>query len=344
MTEWMELLQEVFLEAWGDSIKMLPFLFGAYLLIEYIERHQSSRIEAALAGGGRWGFFPGAVLGCVPQCGFSAVAANFYGSRVITLGTLVAVFIATSDEAIPLLFSMPDHWPTLGLLLAVKVGYALLAGIMLDFVLVKLIPKGLRGGYSGHIQDVDCHEEHEESGNIWLAALRHTLEIFIYILIFSLVIDLVVEGNGQTAASLTKPQYTTATPSTAKVLVNGKEVAFDAYTIGGNTYFKLRDVAAAVNGTAKSFNVTWDANAKAISLQGGTAYVAVGGELAAGDGTAKQALPSAAPVYRGWMEYAMPAYTINGSTYFKLRDLCSLMDIGVGWDDATKTITVDSTK
>lgn len=155
---------------------------------------------------------------------------------------------------------------------------------------------------------------------------------------------LVVEGNGQTAASLTKPQYTTATPSTAKVLVNGKEVAFDAYTIGGNTYFKLRDVAAAVNGTAKSFNVTWDANAKAISLQGGTAYVPVGGELAAGDGTAKQALPSAAPVYRGWMEYAMPAYTINGSTYFKLRDLCSLMDIAVGWDDATKTITVDSTK
>lgn len=98
---------------------------------------------------------------------------------------------------------------------------------------------------------------------------------------------LVVEGNGQTAASLTKPQYTTAVPSTAKVLVNGKKVAFDAYTIGGNTYFKLRDVAAAVNGTAKSFNVTWDANAKAISLQGGTAYVAVGGELAAGDGTAK---------------------------------------------------------
>ena len=133
-------------------------------------------------------------------------------------------------------------------------------------------------------------------------------------------------------------------PSAAKVLVNGKEMAFDAYTIGGNTYFKLRDVAAAVNGTAKSFNVTWNANAKAISLQGGTAYVAVGGELAAGDGTAKQALPSAAPVYRGWMEYAMPAYTINGSTYFKLRDLCSLMDITVGWDDATKTITVDRTK
>lgn len=155
---------------------------------------------------------------------------------------------------------------------------------------------------------------------------------------------LVVEGNGQTAASLTKPQYTTATPSTAKVLVNGKEMAFDAYTIGGNTYFKLRDVAAAVNGTMKNFNVVWDTDRKVISLQPETAYAAVGGELAAGDGTAKQALPSGAPVYMGWMEYAMPAYNINGSTYFKLRDLCSLLGITVGWDDATKTITVDSTK
>ena len=109
MNQWIELLQEVFLEACTDSVKMLPFLFGAYLLIEYIERHQSSRIEAALAGGGRWGFIPGAVLGCVPQCGFSAVAANLYGSKVITLGTLVAVFLATSDEAVPLLFSMPSQ-------------------------------------------------------------------------------------------------------------------------------------------------------------------------------------------------------------------------------------------
>ncbi|MBM6829182.1 hypothetical protein H9X85_05075 [Anaerotignum lactatifermentans] len=155
---------------------------------------------------------------------------------------------------------------------------------------------------------------------------------------------LVVESNGQTVASLTKPQYTTATPSTAKVLVNGKEMAFDAYTIGGNTYFKLRDIAAAVNGTAKNFNVAWNADAKVISLQPETAYAAVGGELAAGDGTAKQALPSSAPVYMGWMEYAMPAYNINGSTYFKLRDLCSLMGITVGWNDNTKTITVDSTK
>lgn len=155
---------------------------------------------------------------------------------------------------------------------------------------------------------------------------------------------LVVEGGAQTAESLTKPQVATATPSAAKVLVNGKEMAFDAYTIGGNTYFKLRDVAAAVNGTPKNFNVLWDTDAKAIRLQSETAYAAVGGEMAAGDGRAKQAMPSGAPIYWGFDQYAMPAYNINGSTYFKLRDLCSLMGITVGWDDATKTITVDSTK
>ena len=82
---------DVLLDALIDSLKMLPFLFAAYLMIEYIERRQGERIEAALAGGGHWGFVPGALLGCVPQCGFSAMAANFYGSRVITLGTLMAV-------------------------------------------------------------------------------------------------------------------------------------------------------------------------------------------------------------------------------------------------------------
>ena len=101
------MIQHVLLHALEDSAKMLPFLFAAYLLIEFIERRQGERIERALAGGGRWGFAVGALLGCAPQCGFSAMAANFYGSRVISLGALMAVFIATSDEAVPLLLAVP---------------------------------------------------------------------------------------------------------------------------------------------------------------------------------------------------------------------------------------------
>ena len=146
----MELFLDVLGESLVDTAKMLPFLFLAYLLIEYIETAHGERIERLLAGGGRWGSVPGALLGCVPQCGFSAIAANFYSSRVITLGTLMAVLLATSDEAIPLLVSMPAYWDKLVLLMVIKVVYAIGVGFVLDFVLRGMLPRSLRGGYTGH--------------------------------------------------------------------------------------------------------------------------------------------------------------------------------------------------
>ena len=197
----MELFLDVLSETLVDTAKMLPFLFLAYLFIEYVETRHGERIEALLAGGGRWGAVPGAVLGCVPQCGFSAIASNFYASRVITLGTLMAVYLATSDEAIPLLVSMPAYWDKLILLMVIKVVYAVFVGFLLDFVLRKALPRSLRGGYTGHADEVDCHEEHsDEEGHpqpIWKAALRHTLEIFVFIFVFILVFGLIVEGVGE---------------------------------------------------------------------------------------------------------------------------------------------------
>ena len=170
----MELFLDVLSETLVDTAKMLPFLFLAYLFIEYVETRHGERIETLLAGGGRWGAVPGAVLGCVPQCGFSAIASNFYASRVITLGTLMAVYLATSDEAIPLLVSMPAYWDKLILLMVIKVVYAVFVGFLLDFVLRKALPRSLRGGY-----------------------IRHTLEIFVFIFVFSLVFGLIVEGVGE---------------------------------------------------------------------------------------------------------------------------------------------------
>ena len=193
----MEIIVDAFLDALIDGVKMLPFLYLAYLLIEWLERHHGESIEGALAGGGRWGFIPGALLGCVPQCGFSAVASNLYASRVITPGTLLAVFIATSDEAIPLLAAEPSQWITLVLLLACKVAFAIVGGWLLDIPLRHILPHSLYGGYEGHADDVDCHEEHEETSSIFLAALRHTLEIFVFIFAFSLVFGLIVEGVGE---------------------------------------------------------------------------------------------------------------------------------------------------
>ncbi len=180
-----------------DSLKMLPFLFLAYLLIEWLERHHGERIENALAGGGRWGFVPGAVLGIVPQCGFSALAANLYASRVITPGALLAVFVATSDEAVPLLAAEPSLWGTLPLLLIGKIVAGVAGGFLLDVPLRRVLPAGLYGGYAGHADDIDCHEEHEEHSGVLLAALRHTVEIFLFILLFSFLIGFAFELIGE---------------------------------------------------------------------------------------------------------------------------------------------------
>lgn len=180
-----------------DSVKMLPFLYLAYLLIEYIERRHGNRIEQALEGGGHWGFIPGALLGCVPQCGFSAMAANFYGSRVITLGTMMAVFIATSDEAIPMLLAVPSKWSHMVILILVKIVAALVSGLLLDVVFRKMLPASLCGGYTGHVEEVDCHEHHEDKQSIFLAALHHTVNIFLYVLAFSFVIGFVMEWVGE---------------------------------------------------------------------------------------------------------------------------------------------------
>ena len=178
---------------------MLPFLFIAYLVIEYIEARHGSRVERALAGGGRWGFVPGALLGCLPQCGFSAMASNFYGSRVITLGTLMAVFLSTSDEAVPMMLAVPSQWPRLIWLIVIKVIVGLVVGFCLDFALCRFVPKSLRGGYTGHADEVDCHEKHEKSSGIVKAAIHHTVSIFVWVFLFSVLIGLVMTSVGEEA-------------------------------------------------------------------------------------------------------------------------------------------------
>lgn len=133
-----------------------------------------------------------------------------------------------------------------------------------------------------------------------------------------------------------------ASPTASKVLVNGKEVAFEAYTINGYNYFKLRDIAKVVSGTEKQFEVAWDNDLRTINLLSLKPYTVVGGELKLGDGITKQAILNTSPIYKDGEFIELVAYTINGNNFFKLRDVAKAFDIGVTWDNTTKTIGIDT--
>ena len=144
-----------------------------------------------------------------------------------------------------------------------------------------------------------------------------------------------------TPAAPAQPKGPSANPTNSKVLVNGKEVAFDAYTIDGSNYFKLRDLAYVLNGTEKQFEVGWDNASKTITLTSGGAYTANGSEMAKGSGT-QSASVSASKLLIDGKEVSLTAYTIGGNNYFKLRDIGQAFDFGIGWDNASKTITIDT--
>lgn len=126
------------------------------------------------------------------------------------------------------------------------------------------------------------------------------------------------------------------------MLVNGKSVSFDAYSINDNNYFKLRDLAQALSETEKQFGVTWDSEKQAINLLSNNPYTSVGGELSAGDGARKIAQPSTSAIFLDGQAVQLTAYTINGNNYFKLRDIGETIDFSVAWDGAKNTIVIDT--
>ncbi|MDE5859633.1 MAG: arsenic efflux protein, partial [Oscillospiraceae bacterium] len=188
---------DVLLDALIDSAKMLPFLFLAFLLMEFIEHRAGDKLVSFLQknGGGRVGSSAvGAVVGCVPQCGFSVAASNLYAGGVISVGTLIAVFISTSDEAIPVLLAHPEHVGAIWRLIAVKIIIAAAAGIIAD-VVVKIF-KLERDGEA--IEDI-CSESGCGCGShgIWYSSFRHTVNIFIFILIVNLVFGMIMAFAGE---------------------------------------------------------------------------------------------------------------------------------------------------
>lgn len=180
---------DIFLDALLDAVKMLPFLFAAYVLIEYLEHKASSRLQDRLEHLGALGPVVGGLFGVIPQCGFAAAASNFYAGRIITAGTLIAVFLSTSDEAIPVLLAHPDRIGYLLPILACKVISGIVFGYVVDFLLRKR--KVADAPFEELCRDCDC-----DSHSIWYAAFHHTTEVFVFIFAVNLLLGFAIEWIG----------------------------------------------------------------------------------------------------------------------------------------------------
>lgn len=184
------------LDALLDTVKLVPFLFLAYIIMEYLEHKTGQGTQRLIRKAGRFGPVIGGALGIVPQCGFSAAASNLYAGRMITLGTLMAVYLSTSDEMLPILIS--EHAPAEVILklLLTKAVIGCLAGVALDFLLRKR-----RREEHGHIRDICEHERcHCEQG-IFRSALTHTAKISLFVFLTGLVLNIILYFAGDEALS-----------------------------------------------------------------------------------------------------------------------------------------------
>lgn len=196
----MEILLDALLDALTDTVKLIPFLYLTYLLMEFLERKAGEKFAGKLASVGRYGPIFGALFGVVPQCGFSAAASSLYAGGVISVGTLIAIFLSTSDEMLPIFISEHVDAPVIAKILLSKMVIGLISGLALDFFLrfTKYKYKTEKRIHDLCEQD-HCGCEEEEEGSMWLAALRHTVQIIIFIFILEFVITLLVDIVGQDA-------------------------------------------------------------------------------------------------------------------------------------------------
>ncbi len=189
----LDILKDVVLDTALDCLKMLPFLFLAFLLLEAVEHHTSKKTDKILAKSGSFAPLVGALLGCVPQCGFSVFAANLYSGGLIGLGTLVAVFLSTSDEAVIIMFSHPESKAEILKLIAVKIVIAVFFGYIITLFEKKKPEPEKHVGDLCEDEHCGCHDEH---GGILKPALRHTVKIFVFLVLTVFILNLAVEFLG----------------------------------------------------------------------------------------------------------------------------------------------------
>ncbi len=179
-----------------DTAKIVPFLFLTYLLMEFLEHKAGGAPERWLRTSGKIGPLVGGALGVLPQCGFSAAATGFYTGRMITTGTLIAVYLSTSDEMLPILLSSGAPLPTVLKLLATKLAIGVAAGFAIDGI-TRLIVRATGKEQEPQIEEL-CERENCDCGDRFvLSALKHTAYITIFLLIFTFVLTLGIELVGE---------------------------------------------------------------------------------------------------------------------------------------------------
>ncbi len=181
-------MKEIIIETLIDSVKLLPFLYLAFLLIEVVEHKINNKKLISKAG--KCGPILGSALGLIPQCGFSVMATNLYITRIISLGTLISIYLSTSDEMLPILIAGQADSTTILKILGIKFLVGIIFGFAIDFILRKR--KNKKTDYE------ICNDEHChcENGNIFKSSLIHTLKIFVFILLVSFGLNVLFEYVG----------------------------------------------------------------------------------------------------------------------------------------------------
>lgn len=214
-------MYELIFDALIDSLKIIPLLLVIYIIIELVEYKLGNKIRENVQKAGAAGPALGSVAGVLPQCGFSVVTTALYTQRLVTIGTLLAVYLSTSDEALPILLARPDKAGIILPLLLSKVVIAIVAGYTVDFIYRKTNRGTLKHikNYAAHQDDVSHHHETVKDDlaccghstcstartfsfkELFIHPLIHTLKIFIYIFLTSLVINLIIFWIGQDVLS-----------------------------------------------------------------------------------------------------------------------------------------------
>ena len=181
---------DIILETLIDTLKLMPFLFVAFLIMEYIEHTFKNTSKNKLNKAGKFGPIIGSILGAVPQCGFSVMATNLYATRIISLGTLISIYLSTSDEMLPILISEGTSFSIILKILFIKIIIGMLAGFVIDFILRKK-EKRLE------IKDF-CDEEHCDCDHgLFKSTIKHTLNITLFIFVFSFILHVALHYLGE---------------------------------------------------------------------------------------------------------------------------------------------------